>query len=409
MVDQTCGQARRETCGEARGEARGEADPATTADERPEARSARHHNSFGLLRLVLASLVILQHALALTGHESLTLLGIWQPRVSIGDLAVGGFFGLSGYLLHASVTRHSPGRFLRLRFFRLFPGFWGTLLFVAFVAAPLVGVGTGHWSGYRLFGADSAVSYVGLNAALVVLQHGIGTLLAGNPWPTAFDGSLWSLAPEFACYLTLLIATMIARRLRRPPSAVLIPLVLLAAVAQLTGNPVIGPVLGAGVGTGLTVLGGLAVSFFSGSLLAHLGWLRTPNLPRAMGILAATVAVIVSGVWAPLGPVLLAATVVSVGTSLTTGWTTRVDARADLSYGVYLYHFIVIQALIAFGWTGLSVTAALAWLAPVTLLITAVLAAGSWFAIEAPAQRYGRRRTGTQRSRTPTGASLTAR
>lgn len=370
-------------------------------EERPEARSARHHNSFGLLRLILASLVILQHALALTGHEDRTFLGLWRP-VSIGDLAVGGFFGLSGYLLHVSVVRHTPRRFLRLRFFRLFPGFWGTLLFVAFVAAPLVAVGTGQWSEYRLFGANSAISYVGLNSALVVLQHGIGSLLHANPWPDAFDGSLWSLAPEFACYLTLLAATMLARRMRWSPPAVLIPLVVGSALAQAAGKPVLGPLLGSGVGAGLTTLGGLALSFFSGSLLAHLGWLRTPNLPRALLLLAATVGVITTGLWVPVGPVLLAATVVSVGTSLTSGWTTRVDARADLSYGVYLYHFIVIQVFIAFGWTGLSVTAALAWLAPVTLLVTAVLAAGSWFAVEAPAQRYGRRRK-TPRS-SPTAA-----
>ena len=332
-------------------------------------------------------MVILQHALALTGHEDRTVLGFWRP-VSIGDLAVGGFFGLSGYLLMTSVTRHAPRRFLRLRFFRLFPGFWATLVFVALVAAPLIALGTGRWEDYRLDGSDSGLGYLVRNAGLVVFQDGIGDLLATNPWPTALDGSLWSLAPEFACYLILLLATMTVRRLGWSPPMLLVPLILGAGLVATSATPV----LGGTAGTYLSVLGALSMAFFSGSLLAHLGWLSRPDLRRA-GVLVALLVVVVSGgLWLPFGPPLLAATVAAVGTSLTSGWTTRVDARADLSYGVYLYHFTVIQALIAFGVTGLSVRAALTQLAPLTLLIAGVLAAISWFAVEAPAQRYGRRK-----------------
>jgi peptidoglycan/LPS O-acetylase OafA/YrhL len=353
----------------------------------PAAQSARHHNSFGLLRLILASLVIVQHSLALTLHEDRTYLGLWHP-VSIGEIAVVGFFGLSGYLLQTSAVRHSPRRFLRLRFFRLFPGFWGTLLFGALLAAPLIAFGTGRPGDYRLLGWNSASTYLGLNSALVVLQHGIGGVLTTAPYPVAIDGSLWSLAPEFACYLILLLATITARRLGRPQPTVLIPLVVGAALALSFGVPV----LGRSLGSALSVLGSVALGFFSGSLLAHLGWLRAPDPRRALLLVLATAAVILTGLWVPLGPPVLAAAIVATGTSLTRGWTTRVDAKADLSYGVYLYHFTVIQVLIALGATGLSVVAALAWLAPVTAVITAGLATVSWFAVEAPAQRYARRR-----------------
>jgi peptidoglycan/LPS O-acetylase OafA/YrhL len=355
------------------------------------AGSARHQNGFGLLRLVLASLVIVQHALALTGHSDRTGLGWWRP-LGVGELAVAGFFGLSGYLLYSSVDRHSPRRFLRLRFFRLFPGFWGALVFGAFVMAPFVAVATGSWSQYRLFGSGSALSYVLLNATLVILQHGIGGLLAGNPWPTAIDGSLWSLAPEFGCYLTLLVAVVAARRNRRPPWLALLPLVLGAAVLMAGA----GQLLGADRGALPALLGSLGLAFFSGSMLAWSGLLDAPDLRRALLIVLATAVTIATGLWVPLGPPLLAASVVSVGVSLTRGWSTRVDARADLSYGVYLYHFMVIQVLVALGVTGLSVPAALLELAPITLALTLVLAAGSWFAVEAPAQRFARRRSASR-------------
>lgn len=344
---------------------------------------ARRQNSFGMLRLVLASLVVVQHALALTDHPDQTLLGLWRPA-SVGDIAVGGFFGLSGYLLLSSTVRHAPRRFLRLRLHRLLPGFWATLLVVAFGFAPLVAIVTGQ--AYPVFGERSATTYVVLNAALVVLQHGIGTLLSGNPYPDALDGSLWSLAPELICYLILLAAAMLARRLRRNPAL----LVGLLAAGAVLVHLLAEPALGNGLGGTLGLLASLAAAFFTGSTLAATGALHHAQPRHAALLTAALVAVIALGLWRPLGPPLLAAVVVSTGTALDRGWTTRIDARADLSYGVYLYHFPVIQLLLAIHGAGLTVGAALGLLAPGALLITLPVAAASWFLVEAPAQRRGR-------------------
>jgi len=343
-----------------------------------------HRNGFGLLRLVLASSVILQHSLALTGHIDDTFIGWWHPA-SIGDLAVGGFFAVSGYLLFASAQRHPTRQYLSLRAHRLFPGYWASLVAVAFVAAPLaalLGAGT-----YKLVGSNSAISYVGLNSTLVVLQHGIGDLLATNPWPTALNGSLWSLAPEFCCYLILLVTVVLARRSRVRVEiwlgAVLVGCFLVMSLARVA--------LHSGIGDALGLLAGLGLSFFTGSLIQHRGWLTTPSRRTTTLAILALAVVVAVGLWAPFGPIVLAVALVSVGRHVRSGWAARVDERRDLSYGVYLYHFPVIQLLVAAGVVPLTVSGALTVLAPVTFLLVLPLATASWYLVEKPAQDRARR------------------
>ena len=358
-------------------------DPST---EIPSTEAAPSHaNAFGLLRLILASTVILQHALDLTGHKNDTFLGLGH-RVSIGDLAVGGFFGVSGYLLQSSVVRHAPRRYLRLRFYRLFPGFWTTLLVVAFLAGPIAAWLEGTLRTYPLVGQQSAVTYVFFNSSLVMLQHNIGTLLGHIPWPAAFDGSLWSLAPEFACYLVLLGATVVARR-RGWASATGLGIVVAGSAAGF----VAGRFAFGGLGAQFSLLCGLAFTFFTGSLIATRGWLAEPHPRRALVLVGLSTMMVALGLWVPIGPPLLAATVVAFGLSFNRGWPTRADARADLSYGIYLYHFPVIQLLVLSGMS-ISATSALLVIAPCAALIASALATASWFLVEAPAQRRGRRR-----------------
>jgi peptidoglycan/LPS O-acetylase OafA/YrhL len=60
----------------------------------------------------------------------------------------------------------------------------------------------------------------------------------------------------------------------------------------------------------------------------------------------------------------------------------------DYSYGLYLYHMLVVSTLLGFGMTGHW------WLWPVVYSLGWMLAAASWFLVEMPAQAFrGRRRT----------------
>lgn len=357
---------------------------------RAEALEPHSPNAFGLLRLVLASLVIVQHSLILTGHPAEVWIGSLElfQRATYGDVAVAGFFAVSGYLLAGSVHRHRPTRFLRLRFFRLFPGFWVALLMVAFVVAPAIAWVADRQGSYAVVGPDSAMTYVVQNAALVIFQPSIGTVLEGNPYPNGLDGSFWTLAPEFLCYLGLLVLAIVAARFRARSWFLPVATAGVLWLAFVAGGVVLGE-----RGLVLSQVASLGTAFFVGASISVLGWARDMTWQRVAtaGVLLALA--LAMGLWNPFGPILLALSVVGLGSVIRTGPLATVGTRNDISYGVYLYHFPIIQLLVAGGlatnlpWVAGTALSVLVWAStlPVAWL--------SWLLVESPSQRFAHSRT----------------
>ncbi|WDF74671.1 acyltransferase family protein [Novosphingobium sp. KACC 22771] len=97
-------------------------------------------NGFGALRLMLALLVILSHAPEMAnGDRHREILTRLFGTLSFGDLAVDGFFIISGYLISASMLSNSKG-FLRRRVMRIYPGFLVASLFCLVIVGPLRGI-----------------------------------------------------------------------------------------------------------------------------------------------------------------------------------------------------------------------------------------------------------------------------
>jgi len=160
------------------------------------------HNSLNFLRLVLALLVLISHALPLGNFGDRWLVFNGTP---VGTVAVYGFFGISGFLIAGSATRNGAVRYLWQRFLRIFPGFWVCLVVTAFVLG-LVGwvVQSSPHCGISCYlrARQSPFGYFFNNAFLKMNQGSI----AGTPtaWPNAWNGSLWTLFYEFFCYLFLI-------------------------------------------------------------------------------------------------------------------------------------------------------------------------------------------------------------
>jgi len=224
------------------------------------------------------------------------------------------------------------------------------------------------------------------NSALVVFQYPIGSVFSQNIYPNVVNGSLWTLAPEFICYLGLLLVAILSRR-NLKVQFVLITLALVTSAAiwnetHASSNGIFSTIL--------NPASGLAVAFCSGSLLAILVefW---PVRPKPMPVIAGLVCWVAIGANGPVAIILLSALVVGLGMSLTQVKLSNIGRNVDISYGVYLYHFPLIQTVLAtttYVWT---VEQAATILPLFIFVIAGSLAWMSWRFVEKPSIRIGRK------------------
>lgn len=342
-------------------------------------------NSFGLLRLLLAISVLFQHSMVLTGNDKFVYFGYFG-KVDFGSTGVWGFFAVSGFLLAGSAQRLGSREFFIHRLFRLLPGLWFALLISAFALVPLASFLSKTKSEYSLLtGNDSSLSYVLFNLGLVVFQDSIGNVFYSNPFPLAVNGSLWTLAPEFICYMGLLSLAITTQRKVLPQKASLLIVIIGASIAWWLTASSVDPIINSVIHPAL----GLGIAFATGSLLAFIAK-EHPYRPSPLLTLPLLGAWLLLGLSGPLSIICLAFIVVSLGLSLTHASASKIGRKTDISYGIYLFHFPVIQALIlciAFDW---NVWASLTLLPILTLCVAVPLAWVSWRFVEKPSISFSR-------------------
>ena len=334
-----------------------------TVAERFDPRS----NALNLIRLCLAALVIVSHAIPIGGLGDEPHLG----DSSLGLLAVGGFFVISGYLITQSRASMGFFPYLWRRALRILPAYWVVLIFTAFVAAAVVGLSRGGWS------ADAAAHYVLSNADM---WHGdaiVGQTLAGSPFPEAWNGSLWTLRYEVWCYLFIAVAYFVplVRRNKWITLAIYIVLAILSLI-----------VLGNGIHSGIAYhLALLVPFFFAGATLFHFADLVPVRWQLAVASAVIVVVLCFLGLGRSLSGIPIAYLMFWIGISAPE-WAKRLGRTNDYSYGMYLYGFPVQQLLVVVGLNELG--APLYVIA--CILATIPFAVASWWAIERPAMKLKR-------------------
>ncbi len=342
-------------------------------------------NAFGLLRLLLAVAVLFQHSLLLSGNGHLANFGHFN-EADFGSTGVAGFFAISGFLLAGSAQRLGSKEFFIHRIFRLLPGLWFALVTTAFVLVPLASFLGSPESEFKFFlGNESSLTYVLVNMALVVFQDSIGNVFSTNPYPLAVNGSLWTLAPEFICYVSLLGLAIFTRRKVFAQKFWLGIAIALASIVWYVSEGSTRQVLSLVVHPAA----GLGIAFATGSLLSFLATERPyrPSPVLAFPLLGVWLLLGLSG---PLAIISLAVIVVSIGLSLTNSVAASIGRKTDISYGIYLFHFPAIQAILlctAINWTPV---ASLTLLPVLALAIAFPLAWISWRVIERPSISFAR-------------------
>jgi peptidoglycan/LPS O-acetylase OafA/YrhL len=161
-----------------------------------------------VLRLSFASAVLFSHCFELIDrgriHEPFDRL---FHTFSAGDLAVDGFFVLSGYLILQSWTGDPhAGRYLARRALRIYPAFLFVTLVCGLALGPIFGGGAAHYFA-QFHPLDFTVG------ALLLREPVVPPVFLGNPY-TDVNGSLWTIQYEFMCYVIVLLAGLLARNHR---------------------------------------------------------------------------------------------------------------------------------------------------------------------------------------------------
>lgn len=158
-------------------------------------------NGIGFLRLLLAFAVLVSHTWPLGGFGA----DPGRDFNNLGILAVECFFAISGYLITKSALTIDSARFMWHRIIRIFPAYWLSLLVVVAVFAPVVWRTSQGLISYFSSANPPAFGFIFNNFFLVQGQTSIGRTLSENPFPSMWNGPLYTLYWEFLCYIVIAI------------------------------------------------------------------------------------------------------------------------------------------------------------------------------------------------------------
>ncbi|WP_337176805.1 acyltransferase [Paludisphaera sp.] len=327
-------------------------------------------NSIDFARFYLASVVIFSHSYILllkTGNREEPVYVATGGQKTGGELAVDGFFILSGFLIARSwVTSRGLGDFMRRRVLRIYPGYIAAALFSGLIAAPLLAPDMAEY--WRRFSAKSFLL-------------GVVDLKLHIP-AESVNGSLWTIRYEFLCYLAVAAWGLMGILGRRR----LVLMAFLLCLACHAGQGCFGWRMPGSRLTWLYGYPGFWPRLMSAFLAGVLGYLYRDRIRCSAKLLGAAVAALVLSALVPAWHLLPVAVPVAGAYAILylafQNVPSLVDfgSRGDFSYGIYLYSFPIQRLLVA--WFG-------TWLTPASLTTTAFVGSMgaaflSWHFIESP-------------------------
>jgi peptidoglycan/LPS O-acetylase OafA/YrhL len=328
-------------------------------------------SGFDYMRIVLAVSVIGMHAALTTGGDHPNILLWTSPLRPFVRAILPMFFALSGFLIAGSLERcRTLVSFLGLRVIRIYPALCVEVMLSAFLIGPMVTTNAtlqSYFLDHRFF------TYM-LNA-LGDIHYYLPGVFTQNPFPDYVNKQLWTVPYELGCYVCISLLALIGL-VKRPFLAPLA--VALICIGRIGFHSLKGhnhPYLVQAVPGSLLIVGFLCgISLYLYREKISWDWRLCVPVTLVGLVCISTTAILDS-----VGVVLLAYTTVWIG--LTNLKRIFVIRSADLSYGVFLYGF-VIQQLFAFLFPGLRV-----WWASILVCVPSALifAALSWNLVEKPA------------------------
>ena len=325
-------------------------------------------NNFDALRLIFASMVVVFHIGVLSQAASLA----WCLHIS-ATFAVQAFFVVSGFLVTMSFEHSSSIKsYASKRVRRIMPAY-----IVVIVAAALIlsALSVLPWSAY--FTSRELWRYLGFN---LILSNFSAPTLPGvfeSNFITAINGSLWTIKIEVAFYCLVPFMVWATRRFGAKK---VLSTVFVASILWKIGFNIAAAATGAEIYAKLAKQLPGQLCFFAGGAWAYYHTREGKSISGAVAAVGAIVYATSSGGWFNDLTAPLAVTAVVYWAAIAGPRLPAVAKHGDFSYGVYLYHFPLVQTFIALGtfrWSPLA-----GWMASVTVVgVSAVL---SWKLVERP-------------------------
>lgn len=327
-------------------------------------------NNFDLVRLVLASSVVFLHFDHLINEESVS--EVLSNFEFISSRAVQGFFVVSGFVVFMSYVRTPDlNRYFVSRFLRLYPAYVVAVLLISVFSVVLPSC--------SIFHEQEWIKYFIANLSFLnFIKPNLDCLFQGN-FDDTINGALWTLKIEVAFYLTV---PLIYFAIDKLGSSIVLLSIYLASISYTIILEYFFSVTGSGIydilsrqlpGQMTYFATGIFLYIYHKKLAPHFLWI----LPICILVIFLDLNFIQPAALGFLVIFLATAPVKKVSFS----------KIGDLSYGIYIFHFPIIQTYIHFKvFEGQNVIIFF-----LTVITTFILSFMSARLVEEPASRLKRR------------------
>lgn len=305
----------------------------------------RKENCFNFLRFFFALTLILSHFCTLTEHDQLLPI--------TGSTSVKAFFTISGFLVTYSYIRRDYNlvSYAKRRFARIMPAYAITILFCILIGWMITSLNT-----VEFFSSKQTLRYFLANITMLNwLEPELPNTFQNNPWPQ-MDGSLWVMKQEVLFYIFVPFFIYLANKTGK--KWICLPI--------LTLFIIIYPFVNDQTRYFSYFIGGMSLMFYFDLFNKYFIYIFV------LSIIAVTV----------IGGFLdtLAFPIILIGIAYHCKPFNIFRKLDNITYGLFLYHFPIIQLLIHYGVAEYNLT--LCFL--LTIMATSILATLSWFYIEKP-------------------------
>ncbi len=316
----------------------------------------KRDNCFDFLRYLFAFSLILVHFCTLTDTEQFWFIS--------GQMRVKAFFTITGFLVvYSFLRRKSLKVYCWKRIVRIMPAYITTIL-LCYLAGYFFS--TASATDYY-FSAQSLKYLVANLSFLNFIEPCLPGLFTDNIYGPFVNGSLWSMKLEVIFYILVPLIVFLMQKVNKTIILAIV-YVLLTIYNQFYDNS---------VNTIIYFFSGTAILLYFDWFCQHIKWIFSFCLVYMFIIFSFDYSFLYY-----IEPLIFSAIIVAIAYFCKPlNFLQKYD---NISYGLYLYHFPVIQVLVQYKLHQYNIYLTFV----ITLLITILIAIASWYIIEKPMLKY---------------------